>query len=64
MGLVTYVDGGLQLFLHWACGGGASYSGKMSVGFRWILSGLCEGMFIELFAHRGGKDSSEGELVL
>ena len=62
---MTYVDGGLQLFLHWACGGGANGSGKMSsVGFRWILSGLCEGLFVGFFAHRGGKDISAGELVL
>ena len=65
MGLVTYVvDGGLQLFLHWAFGGDTSSSEKMSVGFRWILSGLCEELFIGLFAHRGGKDISEGALVL
>ena len=66
MGLVTYVvDGGLRLFLHWACRGGANSTGKMSsVGFGLILSGLCEELFIGLFAHRGEKDISEGELVL
>ena len=54
---MTYVDGGLRVFLQWACGGGANSSRKIPVGFRWILSGLCEGCLLDFLRIEEGRTS-------